>query len=71
MTLRSGRDGGVSGAEPGTLLLMRVEGLPGNKLATLDLPAWVTQRGLARQLSPSRSNGLHAVQQRMRGLVAS
>ena len=47
------------------LLLVRVNGLPASELATLDLPAWFTELGLGRQLSPSRSNGLNAVLQRM------
>ncbi|MNR56771.1 Cysteine desulfuration protein SufE [compost metagenome] len=51
------------------LLLVRVEGLPAEELASLDLPAWFTQLGLARQLSPSRSNGLNAVLLRMRELA--
>lgn len=52
------------------LLLVRVEGLPGSELQQLDLPAWFTQLGLGRQLSPSRSNGLNAVLQRMAQLAA-
>lgn len=48
------------------LLLVRVQGLNDAELAALDLPAWFEQLGLSRQLSPSRSNGLHAVLQRMR-----
>ncbi|HLD65503.1 MAG TPA: SufE family protein [Pseudomonas sp.] len=48
------------------LLLARVAGLDDAELAALDLPAWFEQLGLSRQLSPSRSNGLHAVLQRMR-----
>ncbi|UVE16694.1 SufE family protein [Pseudomonas sp. LS44] len=51
------------------LLLVRVEGLPGPELQALDLPDWFAQLGLGRQLSPSRSNGLNAVLQRMRELV--
>lgn len=47
------------------MLLVRVNGLPAAELATLDLPAWFTELGLGRQLSPSRSNGLNAVLQRM------
>jgi cysteine desulfuration protein SufE len=35
-------------------------------LQEVDLPAWFNQLGLSRQLSPSRSNGLNAVLQRMR-----
>ena len=53
------------------VLLARVEGLDGAQLNTLDLAAWFTQLGLSRQLSPSRSNGLNAVLQRMRELAAT
>ena len=52
------------------LLLVRVEGLSSAELGQLDLPAWFTQLGLGRQLSPSRSNGLNAVLQRMAQLAA-
>jgi sulfur transfer protein SufE len=52
------------------LLLVRVEGLSSAELAQLDLPAWFNQLGLGRQLSPSRSNGLNAVLQRMSQLAA-
>ncbi len=52
------------------LLLVRVEGLSSSELAQLDLPAWFHQLGLGRQLSPSRSNGLNAVLQRMAQLAA-
>lgn len=52
------------------LLLMRVQGLDSAELAGLDLREWFTQLGLERQLSPSRSNGLHAVLQRMAELVS-
>ncbi|WDY56929.1 SufE family protein [Pseudomonas sp. PSKL.D1] len=51
------------------LLLVRVQGLPGSELAGLDLREWFTQLGLERQLSPSRSNGLHAVLLRMAQLT--
>ena len=51
------------------LLLVRVEGLPAAQLKTLDLAAWFEQLGLGRQLSPSRSNGLNAVLQRMLALA--
>ncbi|WP_145185667.1 SufE family protein [Pseudomonas sp. URMO17WK12:I11] len=51
------------------LLLVRVQGLPSTQLAELDLRDWFTQLGLARQLSPSRSNGLHAVLLRMAQLT--
>jgi cysteine desulfuration protein SufE len=46
-----------------------VNGLTGAELAKVDLLDWFTQLGLARQLSPSRSNGLQAVLQRMRELT--
>ncbi|MBX9756310.1 MAG: SufE family protein [Pseudomonadaceae bacterium] len=51
------------------ILLARVNGLTGDELAKVDLLDWFTQLGLARQLSPSRSNGLQAVLQRMRELT--
>jgi cysteine desulfuration protein SufE len=51
------------------LLLARVNGLPNDELQQLDLPDWFQQLGLSRQLSPSRSNGLNAVLQRMRELA--
>ncbi|HSC82112.1 MAG TPA: SufE family protein [Pseudomonas sp.] len=51
------------------LLLVRIEDVSANELASLDLAEWFNQLGLARQLSPSRSNGLNAVLQRMRELV--
>ena len=53
------------------LLLTRVNGLTGEELKHVDLPAWFEQLGLSRQLSPSRSNGLNAVLQRMRELALS
>ncbi|MER2296498.1 SufE family protein [Pseudomonas promysalinigenes] len=52
------------------LLVVRVQGLPSEALARLDLRQWFTQLGLERQLSPSRSNGLHAVLQRMAELTS-
>ncbi|MHC6227003.1 SufE family protein [Pseudomonas sp. X10] len=52
------------------LLLLRIQGLDSTELAQLDLRAWFTQLGLERQLSPSRSNGLHAVLQRMAQLAS-
>ncbi|MNG87107.1 Cysteine desulfuration protein SufE [compost metagenome] len=52
------------------LLLVRVQGLNSSELAGLDLPGWFSQLGLERQLSPSRSNGLHAVVQRMAELAS-
>lgn len=51
------------------VLLVRVEGLDGEQLAALDLTNWFNQLGLQRQLSPSRSNGLNAVLQRMQQLT--
>jgi len=53
------------------LLLVRVQGLASEELARLDLREWFTQLGLERQLSPSRSNGLHAVLQRMAELASN
>ncbi|EST16034.1 fe-S metabolism associated domain protein [Pseudomonas putida S610] len=52
------------------LLLVRVQGLSGEALLALDLQDWFGQLGLERQLSPSRSNGLHAVVQRMAVLAS-
>jgi cysteine desulfuration protein SufE len=52
------------------LLLARVNGLSAAELREVDLPEWFNQLGLSRQLSPSRSNGLNAVLQRMRELAA-
>ena len=51
------------------LLLARVNGLSSAELQRVDLPGWFEQLGLSRQLSPSRSNGLNAVLQRMRALA--
>ncbi|WP_060512630.1 SufE family protein [Pseudomonas sp. NBRC 111124] len=53
------------------LLLVRVQGLDSVELAGLDLREWFTQLGLERQLSPSRSNGLHAVLMRMAALAST
>lgn len=53
------------------LLLVRVQGLASEELAAIDLREWFTQLGLERQLSPSRSNGLHAVLQRMAELASN
>lgn len=50
------------------LLLARVNSLSAAELQAVDLPGWFEQLGLSRQLSPSRSNGLNAVLQRMREL---
>jgi cysteine desulfuration protein SufE len=52
-----------------SLLLARVNGLTHAELAQVDLLDWFNQLGLSRQLSPSRSNGLNAVLQRMRSLT--
>lgn len=51
------------------LLLARVNGLSTEQLQQVELPDWFDQLGLSRQLSPSRSNGLNAVLQRMRELA--
>ncbi|BBP66809.1 MULTISPECIES: SufE family protein [Pseudomonas] len=51
------------------LLLARVNGLSANELREVDLPGWFGELGLSRQLSPSRSNGLNAVLQRMIALT--
>lgn len=51
------------------LLLARVNGLTAVELQQVDLPDWFNQLGLSRQLSPSRSNGLNAVLQRMNELA--
>ncbi|MDO9624167.1 MAG: SufE family protein [Pseudomonas sp.] len=51
------------------LLLARVNGLTCAELANIDLTEWLDQLGLARQLSPSRSNGLNAVLLRMHELT--
>jgi cysteine desulfuration protein SufE len=48
-----------------------VQGLTNDQLAGLDLSAWFTQLGLERQLSPSRSNGLHAVLLKMTELATT
>lgn len=53
------------------LLLTRVNGLSAQELQQVDLTDWFNQLGLSRQLSPSRSNGLNAVLQKMRGLADS
>ena len=53
------------------LLLVRVQGLDDQALAQLDLAEWFSRLGLERQLSPSRSNGLHAVLQRMAQLASA
>jgi sulfur transfer protein SufE len=52
------------------VLLVRVEGQSSAQLQALDLDAWFRELGLARQLTPSRANGLNAVLQRIRTLQA-
>ncbi|BAP43845.1 SufE family protein [Pseudomonas sp. 21LCFQ02] len=52
------------------LLLVRVNGLSAEQLRQVDVAQWFDSLGLGRQLSPSRSNGLNAVLQRMRELAA-
>lgn len=52
------------------LLLLRIDSLSANHIAAVDLVDWFAQLGLSRQLSPSRSNGLNAVLERMRELLA-
>lgn len=51
------------------LLLARVNGLTADELAAVEPLDWLTQLGLGHQLSPSRSNGLNSVLQRMRELT--
>ncbi|WOE80745.1 SufE family protein [Pseudomonas protegens] len=53
------------------LLLARVNGLTVQQLQEVDLADWFNQLGLSRQLSPSRSNGLNAVLQRMNELAGA
>lgn len=52
------------------VLLARVAGLDDAQLGELDLNDWFTRLGLSRQLSPSRTNGLNAVLQRMRTIAS-
>lgn len=52
------------------VLLARIDGLEDSELARVNPNAWFSELGLARQLSPSRSNGMHAVLQRVRELTA-
>lgn len=52
------------------LLLARVNGLSADALTQVDVPDWFTQLGLARHLSPSRSNGLQAVLARLHTLLS-
>ncbi|AWT09533.1 Fe-S metabolism protein SufE [Stutzerimonas frequens] len=51
------------------VLLARVNGLDANELTQVDMADWFASLGLSRQLSPSRSNGMNAVLQRMRELT--
>ena len=51
------------------LLLVRINGLSAEQIAAVDITDWFNQLGLARQLSPSRSNGLNAVLQKMQALL--
>ncbi|RYJ61863.1 SufE family protein [Pseudomonas songnenensis] len=51
------------------VLLARVNGLDEGELAGVDMADWFNRLGLSRQLSPSRSNGMNAVLQRMRELT--
>ncbi len=51
------------------VLLARVNGLDANELTQVDMADWFASLGLSRQLSPSRSNGINAVLQRMRELT--
>lgn len=51
------------------LLLLRIEGVPAEYIAAVDVVDWFAQLGLSRQLSPSRSNGLHAVLMKMHDLL--
>ncbi|WP_326428633.1 SufE family protein [Stutzerimonas frequens] len=51
------------------VLLARVNGLDANELTLVDMADWFASLGLSRHLSPSRSNGMNAVLQRMRELT--
>ncbi len=51
------------------VLLARVDGLDADTLAAVDVADWFARLGLSRQLSPSRSNGMNAVLQRMQELT--
>ncbi|WP_019342501.1 SufE family protein [Stutzerimonas stutzeri] len=53
------------------VLLVRVNGLDADELQRLDVAHWFGQLGLARQLSPSRANGMNAVIGRMRELATA
>lgn len=51
------------------LLLVRINGLNAEQIAAVDITDWFNLLGLGRQLSPSRSNGLNAVLQKMQALL--
>lgn len=53
------------------VLLVRVNGSRADELQRLDVADWFGQLGLARQLSPSRANGMNAVLLRMRELASA
>lgn len=53
------------------LLLLRIDGLNAEQIASVDVNLWFNQLGLDRQLSPSRSNGLNAVLLKMGKLLAA
>ena len=53
------------------VLLVRVNGLDAPALQAFDALDWFARLGLSRQLSPSRSNGINAVLQRMRELASA
>lgn len=53
------------------VLLVRVNGLPADELQRLDVSDWFGQLGLARQLSPSRANGMNAVMARIQSLATN
>lgn len=53
------------------LLLLRIDGLNAEQIASVDVNLWFNQLGLDRQLSPSRSNGLNAVLLKMGELLAA
>lgn len=53
------------------VLLARVDGLDDAQLGAVDLSDWYQQLDLGRHLSPSRSNGLTAILQRMREIAGN
>lgn len=53
------------------VLLVRINGISAAELTELDIAAWFAELGLARQLSPSRSNGLQAVLRQMHVLAGT